>query len=89
MINQEGVIKFSQHHTSAPLPDWAELADLQYWFRRCRELDLIGQHPGRYQGAAYGNISQRAAQGFLSPAARPAGCRRCRPSTLPGCSRST
>jgi len=65
MTSQEGVIKFSQQHSTAPLPDWADLADLQYWFRRCRELELIGQHPGRYQGAAYGNISQRAAQGFL------------------------
>lgn len=61
----EGVIKFDLEHKNAPLPDWADISSLQRWFGRCRELDLIGQHPERYQGAAYGNISQRAPSGFL------------------------
>lgn len=65
MYPSEGVIKFSLQHQPADLPDWADTRDLRYWFRRCRELDLIGQHPHRYEGAAYGNISQRGPEGFL------------------------
>ena len=61
----EGVIKFSQQHTAAALPEWVDPADLQYWFRRCRELDLVGQCRQRYAGAAYGNLSQRAERGFV------------------------
>jgi len=62
---QEGVVKFSLDHQVSPLPRWAKIVDIQAWFIRCRELDLIGQHPDRYAGAAYGNISQRAETGFL------------------------
>jgi len=62
---QEGVIKFSLDHQASALPGWADIHDIQAWFLRCRELDLIGQHPERYEGAAYGNISQRAEAGFL------------------------
>lgn len=65
MTSQEGVIKFNLDHHPGELPAWADVRDLQTWFGRCRELDLIGQHPHRYQGAAYGNISQRASEGFL------------------------
>ncbi len=64
-VPREGVIKFSLDHQASALPDWAQVDDIQAWFVRCRELDLIGQHPDRYEGAAYGNISQRAEDGFL------------------------
>ena len=65
MQPQDGVIKFNLEHSYAPLPSWADAQAIQYWFARCRELDMIGQHPDRYAGAAYGNISQRAPDGFL------------------------
>ena len=61
----EGVIKFRLEHAAGPLPGGADLAPLQRWFCVCRALDLIGRHPQRYQGAAYGNISLRADRGFL------------------------
>ena len=61
----EGVIKFRLEHTDAPLPDGFETTSLRHWFGICRALDLIGQHPHKYLGAAYGNISQRLKQGFL------------------------
>jgi len=61
----DGVIKFDLEHETGPLPDWADISQLQGWFGRCRKLDLIGQHADRYQGAAYGNISQRGPTGFL------------------------
>jgi len=65
MQPQDGVIKFNLEHSYASLPSWADVQAIQYWFARCRELDMIGQHPDRYAGAAYGNISQRAPDGFL------------------------
>jgi len=65
MQANEGVIKFDLAHRDAELAPWAEIGDLQHWFARCRALDLVGRHEHRYQGAAYGNISQRAPSGFL------------------------
>jgi hypothetical protein len=65
MTETEGVIKFQLQHEQGQLPPGFDTHDIRYWFGVCRELDLIGQHPDRYQGAAYGNISQRAPQGFL------------------------
>ena len=61
----DGVIKFELQHHSGALPAWADSSAIRHWFAACRELDLIGQHANRYGGAAYGNISQRAEQGFL------------------------
>ena len=61
----EGVIKFGLAHSDTPLPAGLGISALQQWFGICRALDLIGQHPKRYDGAAYGNISQRLATGFL------------------------
>lgn len=61
----DGVIKFQALHTRGALPPDVSYTDIHSWFGICRALDLIGQHPGRYQGAAYGNISQRAERGFL------------------------
>jgi hypothetical protein len=62
---QEGVIKFRLEHHEGGLPPDAEPESLTRWFAICRALELIGQDPRRYQGAAYGNISQRQPQGFL------------------------
>lgn len=61
----EGVIKFRLDHTQTPLPAGADIGPICRWFSICRALDLIGRHAERYQGAAYGNISQRAEKGFL------------------------
>jgi len=65
MTEIEGVIKFRLQHGQGPLPPEGFTRDIRYWFGICHQLGLIGQHPDRYQGAAYGNISQRAPQGFL------------------------
>lgn len=61
----DGVIKFRLDYRPASLPDWADTDALRYWFARCRSAALIGRDPDRYQGAAYGNISQRGTHGFL------------------------
>lgn len=65
MQPSDGVIKFSMTHHTQALPEWANAEDIAHWFGFCRAHNLIGQEPGRYGGAAYGNISQRAANGFI------------------------
>jgi len=64
-MDKEGVIKFELAFTPAPpLPAQASAA-IRRWHQRCHALGLIGQDPARYDGYAYGNISQRHAGGFL------------------------
>lgn len=64
---QEGVIKFHLEHRQGPrlsseVP--ARLAQaLLSWRDRMYARDLIGQHPGRYEGAGFGNISARLPDG--------------------------
>lgn len=65
MRETEGVIKYRLVYSPGDLPADADPTALFHWFRRCRERGLIGQDPQRYDGAAYGNISLRLAQGFL------------------------
>jgi hypothetical protein len=60
----DGVIKYSLHHVTAPLIEVDSTA-LKQWFKVCREYNLLGQDPNRYDGAAYGNISQKLDQGFI------------------------
>lgn len=61
----DGVIKFELVHLPGNLPGHADASALVHWFGICRALNLIGRDPKRYEGAAYGNISQRWEQGFL------------------------
>ena len=60
----DGVIKYSLHHVTAPLIE-VDSTELKQWFKVCREYNLLGQDPNRYDGAAYGNISQKLDQGFI------------------------
>lgn len=62
----EGVIRYQLEFTPAAPPDAMETAELRAWFRICRQTGLVGQSPDRYEGVAYGNLSQRIDdQGFL------------------------
>ena len=61
----DGVIKFELTHLPGDLPGHADASAIIHWFGICRALNLIGQDPKRYEGAAYGNISQRLEHGFL------------------------
>ena len=65
MTESEGVIKYRLAYAPGELPPNADLDGLFRWFRRCRAEGLIGRDPGRYDGIAYGNISQRLAHGFV------------------------
>ncbi len=61
----EGVIKFSLDYTQSPLP--ARIVDLcrkrivalNAWRNILKQLGMIGQHPERYSGLGFGNISVR------------------------------
>jgi L-ribulose-5-phosphate 4-epimerase len=55
----EGVIKFTTQHTLGPLPRDADVAVLSGWRNLLFRLRLIGQDPLKYEGAGYGNVSQR------------------------------
>ncbi|HID44613.1 MAG TPA: class II aldolase/adducin family protein [Chromatiaceae bacterium] len=61
----EGVIKFHLEHTQTPALPVEETAGLRAWFPILRQTDLVGQHPERYEGYAYGNISRRHGDGFI------------------------
>ncbi|MCG6967673.1 MAG: class II aldolase/adducin family protein [Chromatiaceae bacterium] len=65
MTESEGVVKYRLDYSPGELPPDTDLTALLRWFRRCREHGLIGQDPDRYEGLAYGNISCRAARGFV------------------------
>jgi len=65
MTKSEGVVKYRLSYAVGELPPDADLEGLFRWFRRCRAEGLIGQDPDRYDGIAYGNISQRLAPGFV------------------------
>jgi ribulose-5-phosphate 4-epimerase/fuculose-1-phosphate aldolase len=55
----EGVIKFTTRHTTAELPRDVDFRALNGWRSVLFRLRLIGQDPSRYDGAGYGNVSQR------------------------------
>ena len=65
MTETEGVIRYRLDYRPGALPADVPLSHLFLWFARCREKDLIGRDPKRYDGFAYGNISLRAEPGFV------------------------
>jgi hypothetical protein len=65
VTDSEGVIQYRLDHADGPLPGDADYTGLFDWFARCRQQDLLGRDPRRYGGYAYGNISVRAADGFV------------------------
>jgi hypothetical protein len=61
----EGVIKFSLDYTQSPLPTRIvdlcreTIVALNAWRNILKQLGMIGQHPERYGGLGFGNISIR------------------------------
>ena len=64
---EEGTINFAYELTTpaSPLLDPAATAQLSAWRSILRDLDLLGQHPDRYNGYGYGNISVLDGQGQI------------------------
>jgi L-ribulose-5-phosphate 4-epimerase len=60
---KDGVTKFKEVFTpSAPIGA-DKIITLDLWRRILRSLNLLGQNPEAYDGAAYGNVSQRIGNG--------------------------
>ena len=71
-MTHEGVIQFEAKHEKQALESgrFRELAcELIAWREIMALTGLVGQEPGRYEGAGYGNVSARV--GPRAP--RPAG----------------
>ena len=64
MAETEGVIKFNLTFRTERVVD-VNVAELSAWRTVLKELGLLGQIPGRYDGYGFGNISQRCAGGFV------------------------
>ncbi len=61
----EGVIKFNLDHEPGAVLANKLCYELRAWFLVCHRLDLLGQHPDRYEGYAFGNLSRRWQDGFV------------------------
>lgn len=71
MAEAEGVIKFNltfeevSSEVLADVVDAADLASLTAWRSILKDLELLGQTPGRYDGYGFGNVSLRQGEGFV------------------------
>ncbi|WP_163832846.1 class II aldolase/adducin family protein [Spartinivicinus ruber] len=54
----EGVIKYQLSHQKKALSN-PPIQLLNSWRLLLKNLDMVGQHPNRYQGYGFGNLSQR------------------------------
>lgn len=59
MGDREGVIKYSLDHHQTPLPASIDIRPINAWRSLLFRLGVIGQHPDKYHGLGYGNISER------------------------------
>jgi len=60
----DGVIKFQLDHDERPL-GLLEIEEIDAWRSVFRQLGIIGQEEGKYDGYGFGNLSQRTDAGFL------------------------
>lgn len=63
MLETEGITKYRLEFISDVPPYWKDYPVLESWRRILFHLHLIGLDPNRYEGLAYGNVSQRLANG--------------------------
>jgi L-ribulose-5-phosphate 4-epimerase len=60
----EGVIKFNLTFRTERVVG-VDVVELSAWRTVLKDLGLLGQAPGRYDGYGFGNISQRCSGGFV------------------------
>ncbi|MBT4582750.1 MAG: class II aldolase/adducin family protein [Gammaproteobacteria bacterium] len=60
----EGVIKFQLEHLEQQLDSHA-VEEIDAWRSAFKQLGIIGQDEGKYDGYGFGNLSQRTDSGFL------------------------
>ncbi len=68
----EGFIRFELEHDSRDLSreEAAGIGAVLGWRCILRRVGVVGQEPGRYDGAGFGNLSVRLEQGFAPPGRR-------------------
>lgn len=59
VLDAEGVIKFRADHTPCELDSDVDVRELEAYRRVLSRLGLVGRDPARYDGAGFGNVSQR------------------------------
>lgn len=59
MTTTEGVIKYHLDYTPTPPLPHEQVREINAWRKIMYLLQLIGQHPDRYGGYGFGNISRR------------------------------
>jgi len=64
MAETEGVIKFNLTFRTERVVG-VDVVELSAWRTVLKDLGLLGQVPGRYDGYGFGNISQRCSGGFV------------------------
>ena len=72
--DQEAVIKFQFDHESVPACDPSDIAEMERWRRELRTRQFLGQHPDRYEGLGYGNLSARLRDGTVLITGSQTGC---------------
>ena len=75
LSDAEGTIQFAYDLQPAEIPALSAeaFAELYAWRSILFTLDLIGQHPDRYGGYAYGNLSSATDTGFAITASQTSG----------------
>ncbi len=77
MVKGEGIIKYRLQFVLDASPCWEGYPILESWRQVLFQLRLIGLDPSRYAGMAYGNVSQRLADGkFVISATQTGGIKR-------------
>ncbi len=59
MHELEGVIKYDLLYRKTDPIGNHDFSSLSRWYRRFKQADILGQHPERYDGLGFGNISER------------------------------
>lgn len=59
MTAKDGIIKYELRYEPSEALDAELLAEVNQYRKLMHEMDLIGQHPDRYDGYGFGNISVR------------------------------
>lgn len=68
---REGYFKFTAEFSGVGHASAADVANLNLWRARLRDLDMIGAYrEGELAGVGYGNLSVRTGKGFLITATR-------------------
>ena len=72
--DHEAVIQFQSDHEAVLACDAADIVEIERWRREFRTRQFVGQHPDRYEGLGYGNLSARLQDGTVLITGSQTGC---------------